>query len=249
MCLVHDDDNNNHNHNHNNNINMFCKALQHVEQTRKQQSLYQKLRKPWIVRLFVLQNSSTSVNLQQTTWTAHHLQRFAACLIDMQHMCKPGTLWPVAHQCKIFQNKSHRKLLMICSETTHETHKRPKTKKTYTKTPKGMLFGWFYVAKYLQKTFLWVSWYRRNKNKQKSPSGPVGRQFNHLPSVEKPSCVFDASWAYMPRRAKAAFTRSETKLACLSIHQLGASSPSKKDEEFSKKECNANSQRCMREKE
>ena len=27
-----------------------------------------------------------------------------------------------------------------------------------TKTPKGMLFGWFYVAKNLQKAFLQVSW-------------------------------------------------------------------------------------------
>ena len=32
--------------------------------------------------------------------------------------------------------------------------------KTYTRTPKGMLFGWFYVTKKLQKTFLWGSWYK-----------------------------------------------------------------------------------------
>ena len=35
----------------------------------------------------------------------------------------------------------------------------PKKCITSTKTPKGMLFGWFYATKDLQKAFLWVSWY------------------------------------------------------------------------------------------
>ena len=33
------------------------------------------------------------------------------------------------------------------------------TSPTSTRTPKGMLFGWFYVTKNLQKTFLWRFWY------------------------------------------------------------------------------------------
>ena len=43
---------------------------------------------------------------------------------------------------------------------------KTKTNQTKIKTPKGMLFGWFYVTKNLPKTWhLWGSW---NKPKQKT---------------------------------------------------------------------------------